>query len=322
MKIIIRSLVIAVVSFGLVLSGFSVHAAEPKKRVGILLWNDALRYHQVLDVVMKQLNADGFTELNTDIRIKVAQSSKVAAMRISKDFEAQKMDLYAAIGASAALAMTREIKTAPVVCSMAYDSERSGIAASWQGADNVIQVTFPVPVEKLLTVLKRIVPVKRLAVFYTPGERNSEVLLKGLADVEKSMGIRVISVPLVTLEDVPRSLAYLKGRADAVFLMGSCIVDIALLEIIETANRLGIVTVSYLLDYADRGVCLAVGSNAHNIGQRMSRQITMILKGLKPVDVLSSEEQKADVIVNMHTARRIGLKVPDDVLEEAAKVIY
>ncbi len=293
--------------------------AGPKK-IGILLWSDEARYLESVKAILDQLKADGFTDF--EVSQASAGANKATAMHLAQGFAAANMDVYVALGTNGMAALLKEIKQAPIVFNVVYDPVGSGFVDSWlRSKNNVTGVSNFLSMADILERVKAIVPLKNLAVLYTPDQKNSESQLRDLQKVEKQCAINIIPVPLSSSEDAVSVMALLKGKAEAVFLTGSGYVGTAIGPIIEAAIKEKIVPVSHLPDYVDQGVLLGVGADMRELGQAAAGKVEAVLKGALPTDIPVDGPKKVHIYLNLKTARAIGFTIPDALRKEAVKVI-
>jgi putative ABC transport system substrate-binding protein len=174
---------------------------------------------------------------------------------------------------------------------------------------------------QLLESLKQLAPVKSLAVLYTPGEKNSEAQLKDLQTVQAHFGVKIIPVPLTTKEEVPIILADVMGKSEAVFLSGSSIAIDALPLIVDLAKKAGVITTSIQSDKVEKGILLGVYANTRALGTLAGEKAAKVLKGTKPAAIQIEMLKKADVIINMKTAKESRINVPPAFLKTVTRVI-
>ena len=298
----------------------SRQAFAATKKIGILLWSDESRYKESARAMLEQLKADGFSDL--EVRQESAGANKATAMHLAQDFSAANMDVYVGLGTNGMAALLKEIKSAPIVFNVVYDPVTAGFVDSWQRSkNNVTGVSNFLPRADILERVKGIVPLKNLAVLYTPDQKNSESQLRDLQKVEKQCGVNVIPVPLSSSEEAVSIMPLLKGKVEAVFLTGSGYVGTAIGPIIGSAIKEKIVPVSHLPDYVDQGVFLSVGADMRELGQTAAAKVEAILKGALPTDIPVEGPKKIVIYLNLRTAKAIGFNVPDELRKEALKIV-
>lgn len=296
--------------------------AVAERRIGVLLWSEEARYGDSKNGVLDQLKKGGFGEPAVRFTIENAGGNKAKAAELVQKFAAAKMELIIPIGTTAAIAVTREIKDMPVVFSMVYDPVESKIALDWKSSGNNTTGASPkVPMAKLMESLKKFAPVKRVAVLYTPGEKNSEAQLKELQGLQGDFRIKVIPVPLSKQEDVALILPEVIRTADAMYLSGSSIVGKTVPLIVDLATKAKVVTITHLDDLMDKGVLLGACADPYQVGRLAGDKAIKVLKGAKPSSVPIEPLKKLDLILNRKTAKAGQFQVPAPFMKSVTKVI-
>ena len=314
------SLVLFATVFALV--GALAHEAWAEKKIGVLLWSDESRYAESKDGILEQMKKDGFGEPKVSFTLENAGGNKVKAMELARKIAAAKYDLVLAVGTSAAVAVANEVKGTPIVFSMVYDPVDSKIADSWKSSGNNTTGASPrVPMEQLLENLKKLAPVKTLAVLYTPGEKNSEAQLKEVQAAAGGLQVKILPVPVSNKEGVASMLSEVLTRAEAVYLTGSNVVGDALSAIVGSATKAKVITISHLSDHVEKGVLLGVCADPRAVGRLAGTKAAKVLKGAKPSSLPIEMVGRFDVIVNMKTAKEGKIQVPEAFLKTAARVI-
>ena len=312
-------IVIAVVFSMIVL--FSA-AASAEKRIGILTFSEEVRYNDTQRGIMDQLNKDGFGEPAVKFTIENAKGSKAKAAELVQKFVAAKMDLIITIGTTATIAITREIKDVPVVFGMVYDPIEAGVAKDWKSSgNNTTGVSPKVAMSKLVSSLKELAPVKKLAVLYTPGEKNTEIQLKELQELQSSLQIKVIPIIMAKKEEVARTLSAVVHTVDAFYLTGSGVVGTTVPIIVAIANQAHVVTITHLDDLVEKGALLGICANSNLVGHLAGKKAVQILKGAKPSSIPIEIEKKLDFILNMKTAKAGQFQVPLSFMKKVTRTI-
>ncbi len=320
MEVVRKSLVMsaAVVVIVALFSG----AARAEKKVGIILFNDQPRYVQNKNGVIDQLKKQGFGEPAVKFTVENAGGNKLKAAEVARKFAAAKMDMVIAIGTSAAVAAANEIKDIPVVFVMVWDPVESKIADNWKSSgNNTTGSSSKTSSSKLLGALKELASVKRVAVLYTPGERNSEVQLKEFLAEQGNFSVKIVPVPLTSKEMAASILPEVVREVEAVCLAGSSVVGDALPTIVDIASKAKVITASQSEDHVERGALLGITVDPYAVGRLAGEKAVKVLKGAKPASIPIEPLKKLDVIVNMKTAKAGHIQVPPAFLKTATKVI-
>lgn len=300
----------------------SIVEAGAEKKIGVLVWSEEARYVQSMNGVMDQLKKAGFSGPNLKLSTENAGGNKVKAAELAQKFAAAKLDMVIAVGTSAAVAAAREIKTTPLIFSMVYDPVDSKIAEGWKSSGNNTTGASPkVPMPLIVQTLKKLKPVKRLAVLYTPGEKNSEVQLKELQTLQEEQQIKVLPVPLTRKEEIGPVLSEVIGAADAIYLTGSSIVGSSVAAITETAAKAKVITVSHLDDLVEKGTLLGVCADPYAVGMLAGTKAAKVLKGAKPESLEIEALKKLDIVLNMKTARIGQIDIPASFKNTVTKTI-
>lgn len=305
----------------LIVTAFSAEARAEKK-IGVLIFSESERHMDSYKGIMDQLKKDGFGESKVKYTIENAKGSKAKAVETARKFVAAKVNIIIAIGTTAAIAATIETKDIPIVFSMVFDPVESGIADAWKSSGNNTTGASPrIPMSMLLSRLKEFTPVKRLAVLYTPGEKNSEAHLIEIQKNQAAFHIKVDPVILIKKEEVPQIMAEVLRTADAIYLTGSTIVIETVPIIVDMANKAKVATVTHRDDFIDKGVLLAVSADAYLVGRLAGEKAVKILKGAKPSSIPIESEKKLEIILNMKTAKSGQFQIPPEFMEKVTKII-
>lgn len=318
---IARKMAVVVAAVFMVFGALS-GVAMAEKRIGILIWSDEARYEETKKGILDALKKKGYTEPAVKFIVENAGGNKAKAVELAQKLAAAKLDMVIPLGTSAAVPVAKEIKDVPVVFSMVYDPVESKIAESWESSGNNTTGSSPkVSMAQLVSALKQAGSVKRLAVLYTPGEKNSEIQLKELQAVQGETQVKIVPVPLTSKEEVGQIMAEVVGAADAIYLSGSSIVGATLTMIIDMATKAKVITVSHLEDIVEKGALLGVCANSYAVGELAGEKAAKVLKGAKPSSVPIEALKKQDVIINMKTVKAGQIPMPAAFLKSASRVI-
>jgi len=232
------------------------------------------------------------------------------------------MDLIFTVGTHATTAVTQQIKDVPIVFCVVYDPVAVDIAVSWKtSGNNTTGTSSKVAMSKLMDSLNKYLPVKRLAVLYTPGERNSEAQLKDIQDIQARYRIKVIPVPLTKPEEFAQLLPLVIHSADALYITGSNLVNSHIATIVDMSAKAKVVTISHLEDLIEKGVLLGVCPSSYLMGRLAGEKAVKIFKGAKPSSIPIETLKQFDVMINMKTARAGGFQLSPDFMKTVTRAI-
>ncbi|MBF0619518.1 MAG: ABC transporter substrate-binding protein [Candidatus Omnitrophica bacterium] len=293
-----------------------------KKRIGILLSGDEARYQENMSGFFAMLSANGFPAGDMEIITENAHGHKARARLLAEGFAVQKMDAYLVLGTNAAVAMSKEVKEAPIIFCPIYDPVAAGLVASLEKpGNNLTGVTNGFSMARVIEPMKKLFPLKSLAVLYTPGVLNSEAQVKGLENVAQECGVKIIPVPLASEQDAVSTMAFLKGKAEAVYLTGGGVVGASCAVIIRAALKEGLVPVTHLTDYVGEGALIGIGVNMTEIGRLAAQQMLEVFKGRKPANIPVIGPQNLEVYLNVTTAKKLGIDVPAEFKKSATRIM-
>jgi putative ABC transport system substrate-binding protein len=312
-------LIMAVV---VLMAGLGFGKAFAETKVGIFLWSDEKRYTETRDGMLAALKKDGFTEPKVKFVQENAGGNKVKAAEIAKKFNNNGYSLILVLGTSAAVALTKEVRDVPIVFGRVYDPIEAKLALGWKSSgNNTTGTCTKQPMSKPLARLKELAPVKRLAVLYTSGEKNSEIVLKELQAEQAASGIKIIPVPIASNDDAVRVLDDVVRSVDAMYLTAGSSIDKAFSIIVETATKAKVITVTNVEERVEMGVLFGVFCEATAEGKLAGEKAVKVLKGAKPSSIPIETLKQPDIIVNMKTAKAAGVQVPPSLLKSATRVI-
>ena len=169
--------------------------------------------------------------------------------------------------------------------------------------------------------LKEFIPVKRMAVLYTPGENNSEIQLMSLQVLKKTYDIKVIPVPLSSREEISQIMPAVIRNADALYVTGSNVIYNNSPMIVDMANRAHVATVTHLDDLVKKGVLLGVCTSSYLLGRRAGNKAVKILRGAKPSSLPIDRTTQFEYHLNMKTAKEGHFRISPQLMKKINRFI-
>lgn len=303
--------------------GCGVYGREAQvKQIGVLTLVEQTRYDEALQGIRDRLAEEGYEEPAVSFRIGNAHGSNVRAEELIHGFLADKMDLVIAFGTNAAVAVAKDIKNIPVLFSKVYDPVAAGIAGSLKSSgNNTTGTSTRIPMSVLVGRLKGFAPVRKLAVLYSPGEKDSVQQFKELRDLQTAYHIRVVPVPVAKRDEVTAILPEIVHTSDAIYLTGSSVVGATAATIAEESNKAKVVTITHLDDLVGKGVLLGVTGDSYNEGLLAGRMAVAILRGAKPSSIPIEPPKTLHVFLNMKSAKAGGFRIPTAFIESVTNTV-
>jgi putative tryptophan/tyrosine transport system substrate-binding protein len=245
------------------------------------------------------------------------------------DLVALKVDIIFAGGTPAALAAKQATSTLPIVFAGAGDPVASGLVTSLaRPSGNVtgLSVLGPDLVGKGLELLKQAVPgISRVAVLWQPGalgERTEKDALKGADVAARALGVRLHFVEAQGPADFDKAFSDMtKARAGALTLLATPMFISERRRLVDLAAKNRLPTVYSFREFVDAGGLMAYGANLADSFRRAATYVDKILKGTKPGDLPVEQPTKFELVINLKTAKALGLTIPPSVLQRADEVI-
>jgi putative ABC transport system substrate-binding protein len=229
-------------------------------------------------------------------------------------------------GPVSALAAKAVTTTIPIVFNVAEDPVRLGLVASLaRPGGNVTGVSFLAAevAAKRLALLRELVPgAVRVAVFANPNNPAADVALSELEAAARAMGLRIQVLRASTSGEIDAAFAtFVRERPDALFVTGDSFFNSRRVQLALLAAIHRVPATFGLRDYAEAGGLMSYGANLRDAYRQVGVYAGRILKGAKPADLPVVQSTKFDFVINLTTAKAIGIDVPSTLLARADEVI-
>ena len=247
---------------------------------------------------------------------------------LAADLVARKVDVIMATSTPSALAAKRATRSIPIVFAAA-DPVASGLVTSLaRPGGNVtgLSILSLELVGKCLEQLKQAVPgVGRVAVLWQPGafgERTERDTLKGAEVAARALGVRLQLVEARDPADFDRAFSDMtRPRSGALTVLPSTMLFIERRRLVDLAAKNRLPTVYPWREGVDAGGLMAYGPSIPDLYRRAATYVDKILKGAKAGDLPVEQPTKFDLVINMKTAKALGLTIPPSLLRRADEVI-
>jgi putative ABC transport system substrate-binding protein len=230
--------------------------------------------------------------------------------------------------ATAAIKKATEGKDIPVVFSMVADPLAAGFIESVKSSGNNLTGTscdYITIAPKRLEILKEIDPiVNKVLIFYRPEDLSGGPATEKILQKAREIGVRITAVPIEKKEYVSDYLAKLKpGEVDAIMDPADSTVTAALAEDgINRAIELKVPLMMLSEAECQAGALACFGVDYLDLGRQSSPFADQILRGIKPADIPVQTPRKFLFVVNLKTADAIGLKISNEILQQADLIIW
>src|SRR5262245_25201425 len=238
-----------------------------------------------------------------------------------------KVDVIVAIGTPSPLAARRATSAIPIVMVGAGDPVATGLVSSLAKPGGNVTGTStynPETTGKRLQLMKEVVPgLSRLAVLWNAANPVSALVVKeAKAAAQTSLGLQVQSVEVRGPDDFKIALpAAVSGGAGALFVADDPFLFQYRKRIADFAAQHRLPTMFSLRSFVDAGGLMSYGPIIADLTRRAATYVDKILKGAKPADLPVEQPTKFELVINLKTAKALGLTIPRSVLMRANQVI-
>jgi putative tryptophan/tyrosine transport system substrate-binding protein len=228
-------------------------------------------------------------------------------------------------GGNAVSAVRQATSTIPIVFALAVDPVGSGFVNSLsRPGGNVTGLSLQGPdlAAKRLELLRELAPGRRrLAILVNVGYPAAREELAQVQTAARALGLESAVLEMRRAEDIAPAFDGVKGRADALYVVGDALVTANVVLITKSALDAGLPAISSNREFAVPGGLIAYGPSIPALFQRAADDVDKILRGAKPADIPVQQPTKFDLVINLKSGKALGLTMPQTLLATADEVI-
>jgi putative ABC transport system substrate-binding protein len=315
----------AAVVFGILFMPLAAEAQRTTRvpRIGILGSHD-VPFWQSFREGLREL---GYVEGSTiTIEYRWAGEREDRFPELASELVRLGVDAIVTWGTPAALAAKTATNTIPIVMAASGNPLGTGLIASLARPGGNITGSSSLNLElegKGLQLLKEIVPkLSRVAVLWNPGNPVHGDLLDSTRAAAAPLAVELQLVPLQSLADLESAFAKIHtARPHALIVLSDNFFVLERKRIVDFTAKIRLPAVYSVSVFADVGGLMVYGVNYHALFRRAATYVDRILKGTKPADLPVEQATTFELIINLKTAKALGLTVPPSLLQRAAQVI-
>jgi putative tryptophan/tyrosine transport system substrate-binding protein len=242
------------------------------------------------------------------------------------DLVQRKVEVIVAYSTVAAQAAKRATSTIPIVLAVVADPIASGLVTNLSHPGGNITGLSMMTSEltgKRLQLLKETIPrLTRVAVLGNPDAPHHPKAIDDLRAVAPSLMIELSFVDARTLEQFGRAFSDIsRARAQALYVIDDALFFTHRTRLVKLVMKARLPSINAPREFADEGGLMSYGTNIGELLHRSAAYVDKILKGAKPGDMPIEQPAKFELVVNLKTARAIGITIPQSVLARADEVI-
>jgi putative tryptophan/tyrosine transport system substrate-binding protein len=298
-------------------------------QIGYLAGNLATMSH-LTAAFLRGLRELGYEEgHNIDIQYRDAEGNYDRLPALAADLVALKVDVIVVPNTPAALAAQRATVNIPIVLAWTVDPVSSGLVAGLaRPGGNITGLSFLAPelVGKRLELLMEAVPsTRRVALLWHPGdygERTEKDMLQAAEVAAQALGIGLEVVAARGVEDFDRTFSdIVRAGMNAVTVQSTNIFFIERNRLVRKMAESRLPAVYLTREFVDAGGLMSYSANVPDLFRRAASYVDKILKGARPSDLPVEQPIKFELVINLKTAKALGLDVPPSLLARADEVI-
>jgi putative ABC transport system substrate-binding protein len=281
---------------------------------------------QRVAALVRRLREFGWIEgRNLTIEYRYAEGRSERYAELAAEFVRLNVDVIVTYGTPAVAAAKQATAVIPIVFAVAGDPLGSKLIASLaRPGGNVTGLSNQKTdlADKRLELLREIVPgFRRLAIMANVGNPPSVLEMREVEATARKLGNEVTTFEIRGAEDIAPVFDALKGRADVLYVCGDPLVDTNRVRIITLALVLRLPTMSDFPEFVEAGGLMSYGPNFPELFRRAAGYVDKILRGAKPGDIPVEQPIKFDLVINVITAKALGLDISPTLLARTDKVI-
>ena len=302
-------------------------AQQPAKvpTVGFLVSGTPSSHGAWFAALVQRLRELGWIENHTvAIGYRFAQERQSFA-DIMDEFVRRKVDIIVTNGTDAAVVAKQVTSAIPIVLAAATDPVGTGLVASLaRPGGNITGLSLQAAdlAGKRLGLLREVVPgLRRVAIMVNLGSPAAALERSEVQTAATALGLEMVTSEIRRADDIPIAFATLRGRVDAVYICGDPVVTANRTSISTLALDAQLPTMQGVQDYVHAGGLISYGANFLDLYRRAAELVDKILRGARPSDLPIEQPTKFDLVINLRTAKALGLDIPATVLARADEVI-
>jgi putative tryptophan/tyrosine transport system substrate-binding protein len=294
--------------------------------VGFLVAGTPLSHGQWAAAFVQRLRELGWIEGHTVvIEVRWAEGRTERFAEIASELVRLNVGVIVTSGTTAVAAVRKATSLIPIVFAGVGDPVGTGLIASLaQPGGNVTGLSMQGPdvAAKRLELLREVVPgLRRVAIMANVGNPFSALELGEVQAAAGTLGLELVTLEIRQTQDIVPAFEALKGRSEALYVLTDPLVNSNRTRINTLALGARLPTIYNLQEGVEAGGLMSYGPNVPDLFRRAADFVDKILRGAKPADIPVEQPTKFELVINLTTAKVLGLKIPESFLLRADKVI-
>jgi ABC-type uncharacterized transport system substrate-binding protein len=294
--------------------------------IGFLVAGTPSSHGQWVAAFVRRLHELGWIEGRTvAIEYRWAEGRTERFDEIAAEFVRRKVDVIVTSATAAVVVAKQATSVIPIVFAAAGDPVGTGLVASLArpgGNITGLSIQQTDVAAKRLELLREVVPgLGRLAILGNVGGPAVLLDMREVRAAARTLGLEVIASEIQRGEDIAPAFEALKGRADAFYVCIDPLVGTHRIRINTLALAARLPTMHGSREFVEAGGLMSYGPNLPDLWRRAGDYVDKILRGANPADIPVEQPRKFDLVINLTTAKALGLEIPPTLLAVADEVI-
>jgi len=304
----------------------AARAQQKLPTIGFLGANSPAVQRQWTTAFVQRLHELGWTEgHNLAIEYRWAEGRFDRSPAIIAEFVRLKVDVIVTHATANVVAAKQATSAIPIIFTSVADPVGNNLVASLARPDgNVTGLSAQIAdvAGKRLELLREIIPgLRRLALMANVGVANAIMEMGEVQAAARTIGLDVATFEIRQTRDIEPAIEAFKNRAEALYVQGDPLFTSNRLRINTLALGARLPTMHGTREQVDAGGLISYGTNLTDLFRRAGDYVDKILRGAKPADLPVEQPTKFDLVINLITAKALGLEIPATVLARADEVI-
>jgi putative ABC transport system substrate-binding protein len=259
------------------------------------------------------------------IEYRWAEGRSERAAEIAAEFARRKVDVIVTSGTALIEAAKQATSVIPIVFAAAGDPVGTALVASLaRPGGNVTGLSLQQTetTGKRLELLREVVPgLGRLAILANVGNPAVVLDMREVQATARTLGLETITLEIHRGEDIVPAFEAPNGRAEALYVVVDALVNTHRIRVNTLALAARLPTMHTFREGVEAGGLMSYGTNFLDLFRRAADYVDKILRGTKPADIPVEQPTKFDLVINLTTAKALGLEIPPTLLARADEVI-
>jgi putative ABC transport system substrate-binding protein len=304
-----------------------VRAQQPRlPTIGYLGSGTALIQSKWATAFVGQLSELGWTEgRNVVVEYRWAEGRDERYAEIATEFVLLNVDVIVLSSTPAALRAKQATSSIPIVFALVGDPVGAGLVTSLARPGGNVTGLSNLSSDlgsKKVELLREVVPgLRRLAIMTNLGNPSAVLEMGEVQAAARTFGLEVITQEIRRDEDIAPAFEAVKGRAEALYIVVDPFVNAHRIRISTMAAGARLPSMATFRDYVEAGGLISYGPNFPDSFRRAANFVDKILRGAKPADLPVEQPTKFELVINLRTAKALGIALPPMLLAQADEVI-